>query len=46
MLLSNQRFEKEHKKIFRTECLLEDGLLFKLRENDNGSMRHKCKSKS
>ena len=38
--------KKSHKKIFRTECVLEDGLLFKLRENDNGSMRHKCKSKS
>ena len=36
--------KKSHKKIFRTECVLEDGLLFKLRENDNGSMRHKCKS--
>ena len=27
--------KKSHKKIFRTECVLEDGLLFKLRENDN-----------
>ena len=32
--------KKSHKKIFRTECVLEDGLVFKLRENDNGSMRH------